>query len=138
VVNLPQIRFLGPHHNIMSNDKSKMFYRGTSTEVSQEWLDQRSNQFIGNDNFEVSGYEPPTLDADGDGLPDDDWRRADIMDWLKERGVPIGRTYKTKTALLAMVEEHLNPPAPEPVAEVVEVEVEVEEEQTETTETMEE
>lgn len=115
-----------------------MFYRGTSTEVSQEWLDQRSNQFIGNDNFEVSGYEPPTLDADGDGLPDDDWRRADIMDWLKERGVPIGRTYKTKTALLAMVEEHLNPPAPEPVAEVVEVEVEVEEEQTETTETMEE
>jgi len=123
VVNLPQIRFLGPHHNIMSNDKSKMFYRGTSTEVSQEWLDLRSNQFIGNANFEVSGYEAPTLDADGDGLPDDDWRRADIMAWLSERGVTVGRTYKTKTALLAMVEEHLNP-SPPPVEVATEAIVE--------------
>ena len=138
MVSLPQVRFLGPFHSIQSNDKQKTFYRGVTTEVSQEWLDLHQNQFVGNANFEISGYEAPTVDADGDGLPDDDWRRADIMDWLKERGVPIGRTYKTKTALLAMVEEHLNPPAPEPVAEVVEAEVEVEEEQTETTEIMEE
>ena len=108
----------------MSNDKSLMLYRGVPAEVSQEWLDQRSSQFIGNANFEVSGYDAPTLDADGDGLPDDDWRRADIMEWLTDRDVTIGLGYKAKTALLNMVEEHLNP-SPPPVE--IEPEADVEE-----------
>lgn len=132
MVSLPLVRFLGPHYSTRSAGKDVLFPRGAWVEVTQTWMDD--NRFHMGANFEVQGDELPTVDQGGDGIPDPEWRRADIMDWLKERGIPIGRTYKTKTALLAMVEEHLNPPAPEPVAEVVEAEEEIVEEETDITE----
>ena len=132
MVSLPLVRFLGPHYSTRSAGKDVLFPRGAWVEVTQTWMD--GNRFHIGANFEVQGDELPTVDQGGDGIPDPEWRRADIMDWLKERGIPIGRTYKTKTALLAMVEEQLNPPAPEPVAEVVEAEEEIVEEETDITE----
>ena len=132
MVSLPLVRFLGPHYSTRSAGKDVLFPRGAWVEGTQTGMDD--NRFHMGANFEVQGDDLPTVDQGGDGIPDPEWRRADIMDWLKERGIPIGRTYKTKTALLAMVEEHLNPPAPEPVAEVVEAEEEIVEEETDITE----
>ena len=57
------------------------------------------------------------VDAGGDGLPDDVWRRSDIIDWIRANGGTVGRVYQTKTQLLAQVDTILNPPAPEPVVE---------------------
>ena len=136
---MPEARFLGPHYETRSLGKDVRFPRGAWVYLTQAWLDDnRNNMYSGN--FEIRGDEF-TVDQGGDGLPDDGWTRADIMAWLKEQGVPIGRTYKTKTALLGMVEQQLNPPAPEPVVEEAEVEVVEEAPVTEAeteTETMEE
>jgi hypothetical protein len=44
---------------------------------------------------------------------------ANIKKWLGDEGVEIGYGYKTKTVLLGMVEQHLNPSASEPLVEEV-------------------
>ena len=75
----------------------------------------------------MEGDEAPTTDAGGDGLPDDGWRRADIIDWVRANGGTVGRVYQTKTQLLAQVDTILNPPAPEPVVEEIAEEPVVEE-----------
>jgi hypothetical protein len=122
---LPQVRFLGPHYETRSAGKDVVFPRAQWVDVSQKWMDD--NRFHMGENFEIEGDEAPTHD-DGDGLPDSGWRRPDIITWLDEQGVSLGLGYKTKSALLGIVEQHLNPPAPEPIVEVVEPEVEVVEE----------
>jgi len=94
--------------------------RGVANEVSQEWLD-RYALILGPD-WVVGGGDLPTLDEGNDGIPDPSWTVANIKKWLGDEGVELGYGYKTKTVLLGMVEEHLNPSAPEPVVEeVVEV-----------------
>ena len=75
----------------------------------------------------LEGDEPLTTDAGNDGLPDDGWRRADIIDWVRANGGTVGRVYQTKTQLLAQVDTILNPPAPEPVVEEIAEEPVVEE-----------
>jgi hypothetical protein len=47
--------------------------------------------------FSLEGDEAPTADEGEDGIPDESWRRGDISAWL-----------------LQLVDQHLNPPAPEP------------------------
>lgn len=122
---MPQVRFLGPHYETRSAGKDVVFPRAQWIEVSQEWMDV--NRFHMGENFEIEGDEAPTHD-DGDGIPDSGWRRPDIITWLEEQNVSLGLGYKTKSALLGLVEQHLNPPAPEPVVEVAEPEEEVVEE----------
>ena len=121
---MPQVKFLGPHYETRSAGKDVVFPRAQWVDVSQEWMDV--NRFHMGENFEIEGAEAPTHD-DGDGLPDSGWRRPDIIKWLDEQGVSLGIGYKTKSALLVIVEQHLNPPAPEPVVEVAEPEEVVEE-----------
>lgn len=121
---MPQVKFLGPHYETRSAGKDVVFPRAQWVEVSQEWMDV--NRFHMGENFEIEGDEAPTHD-DGDGIPDSGWRRPDIIAWLGEQDVSLGLGYKTKTALLGIVEEHLNRPAPEPVVEVAEPEEVIEE-----------
>jgi hypothetical protein len=94
--------------------------------------------------FTLDGDEAPHVDEGNDGIPDSSWRRGAIAAWLTDNGVDLSGSYRTKGTLLTMVDEVLNPPAPEPepVPEppVVEEEVVVEEpvvEETATEETTE-
>ena len=58
------------------------------------------------------------------------WTKAKIVEWLEDNGSSVGGGYRTKTKLLELVDEVLNPPAP--VAEPVVEEAPVEETETET------
>tara|TARA_R110002020_G_scaffold15678_1_gene56093 strand:+ start:14614 stop:14886 length:273 start_codon:yes stop_codon:yes gene_type:complete len=68
----------------------------------------------------VEGDEGVTVDGGNDGVPDNGWTKKDIGAWLKAQGVGVGG-YATKSKLLGLVEQTLNPPAPEPEPVVEEV-----------------
>ena len=123
---MPTVTFLGPHHRRLAPDGGPEFVRMVSQEKSQAWVDQYRRQLPAAV-WRVEGDEAPTTDAGGDGLPDDGWRRADIIDWVRANGGTVGRVYQTKTQLLAQVDTILNPPAPEPVVEEIAEEPVVEE-----------
>ena len=91
--------------------------KGQSLSVSQQWVDDNRLflQKKGN-RITVQGDEGVTLDAGSDGLPDAGWTKKDIQAWLKDHGAEYSG-YATKTKLLSIVEETINPPAPEPIAE---------------------
>tara|TARA_R100000908_G_scaffold58854_1_gene35093 strand:+ start:538 stop:915 length:378 start_codon:yes stop_codon:yes gene_type:complete len=123
---MPQLKYVGKYY--MSSGPAgfgKTVYRGRLYEVTQEWCDAYGAA-LGSD-YELIGSEPKTVDKLNDGIPDSGWRVGDIKKWLKAEGVSFGAGYRTKGALLGLVEEHLNP-AP-PVVEVEEA-AEVVEEQT--------
>jgi len=74
------------------------------------------------DDYIIEGDEAPHSDAGNDGIPDSQWRKADIMAWLDDNGIPIAGGYKTKSSLLSLVEEALSPaPVEESVVEAAEV-----------------
>jgi len=127
VARLPIVEFLGPDWFRRAPDSSAPFYRLSPREVSQEWVDEWRTA-LPLSHWKLSGDEGLSSDAGNDGLPDVQWRRADITAWLNERDVDMGLGYKTKSALLGMVEEYLNPPAPEPETTEPEPEPEAEEE----------
>ena len=89
--------------------------RDQPIEVSKEWIDMYHVR-LGPD-WVVSGGEAPHVDEGNDGIPDPSWRVADIKQWLTDSGVSIGSRYRTKTALLALVQEELNPTPVEEAAE---------------------
>jgi len=123
---LPIVTFLGPHHRRNSPDGGPEFVRTEPQEKTQAWVDQWRNRLPA-ERWTIEGDEPLTTDAGNDGLPDDGWRRADIIDWIRDNGGTVGRVYQTKTQLLAQVDTILNPPAPEPVVEEIAEEPVVEE-----------
>lgn len=69
--------------------------------------------------FPNRGDAGVTVDEGNDGIPDAGWTKKDISDWLKAQGAEFSG-YATKAKLLGLVEETLNPPAPEPEPAVVE------------------
>ena len=90
------------------------FTRGEVRDVSQEWVDQWRRLLV-TPYFSLEGDEAPTADEGEDGIPDESWRRGDISAWLNSQGVEFAASsYRTKTKLLQLVDQHLNPPAPEP------------------------
>jgi len=128
VIELPSVRYNGPSFYRRSPDAyTPDFSRGEVRDVSQEWVDQW-RRFLKTPYFTIEGDEAPTADEGEDGIPDESWRRGDISAWLDSQGVEFARSsYRTKTKLLQLVDQHLNPPAPEPEPElepVVEDEVE--------------
>ena len=148
---MPTLRYNGPSfYGRCPDPATGDFTRGEEREVTQSWVDEwRRN--LGAPKFTLIGDEGVTVDAGLDGIPDAGWKNADIKAWLAERDITLSRGYTTKSGLLALVEEHLNPPISTPVVveEVVEemieevVEEVVEEpllttETTETTETTDE
>jgi len=112
---VPTLTYLGPYSQ-MPIKRYGTLHRSIAIEVDQEWLD--SHGPWDPEMFALGGdYEAPTADAGNDGIPDDGWRVSDIKVWLKENEVSLGAGYKTKSRLLDMVRDTLNP-----VEEVVEVE----------------
>lgn len=113
---MPTITFHGPKWYTLLKDGSEM-YRGEVREVTQAWVDEYRYYLSKSPSLSVEGDEGVTLDAGNDGLPDAGWSKKDIQAWLTEQGVDYGG-YATKTKLLSIVQETLNPPTPEPVIEV--------------------
>ena len=124
---MPTITYKGPFYERKSPDpKVPAFIRGQTREVSQDWLDSNRRK-ISDQHFLVEGDEGVHHDKGEDGIPDEGWTRANIIKWLEDNGSSVGGGYKTKTSLLGLVDNVLNPPAPEPVAEPVVEEPVVEE-----------
>ena len=99
-------------------DLSGQWIRGEPVEVSQEWLNHQRNRLL-SQYFRIEGDAGVTVDAGNDGIPDSGWTKKDISAWLKDKGVEFSG-YATKSKLLGLVEETLNPPAPEPEPATVE------------------
>ena len=115
---MPSVTYLGPSYTRTKPGKGASdFIRGDTLEVSQDWLNEW-RMWLSPEQFRIEGDEGVTVD-DGDGLPDSGWNRKDILTWLKEKGVESGSTYLTKSAALTLVQQTLNPPAPEPVEEAI-------------------
>tara|TARA_R100000008_G_scaffold58179_1_gene36095 strand:+ start:607 stop:870 length:264 start_codon:yes stop_codon:yes gene_type:complete len=76
--------------------------------VDQAWLDERRGAFSG-DHWEIEDDYPGVLfvQDDGDGLPDEDWLKADIKLWLEGNGVEVSSIRTTKKTMLEMVAEVL-------------------------------
>jgi len=75
--------------------------------VTQEWLDKR--RYFFDDRFEIEDDYPGVLftQGDDDGLPDNDWLKADIKLWLEGNGVEVSSIRTTKARMLEMVTEVL-------------------------------
>ena len=99
-------------------DMSGEWIRGEAVEVKQSWVD-KYRHILTPDTFRVEGDTGVTVDEGNDGIPDAGWTKKDISAWLKAKGAEFGG-YATKAKLLGLVEETLNPPAPEPEPAVVE------------------
>lgn len=128
---MPHLTYKGPFYERKSPDPTiPAFVRGQRREVSQDWLDAHRRK-ISDLVFLVEGDEGVHFDEGNDGIPDMSWTKAKIVEWLEDNTSDgVGGGYKTKSKLLEMVDEVLNPPAPvveEPTPEEVEVEEVVEE-----------
>ena len=119
---MPTVTFLGPMMYRRRTDLSGQWIRGEPVEVSQEWLNHQRNRLL-SQYFRIEGDAGVTVDAGNDGIPDSGWTKKDISAWLKAKGVEFSG-YATKSKLLGLVEETLNPPAPEPEPATVEEAVE--------------
>ena len=109
---MPTVTFLGPLAYRRRLDRSGQWIRGEPVEVSQQWLNQERRR-LKPQFFRIEGDAGVTVDEGDDGIPDAGWIKKDISAWLKAKGVTLGG-YATKAKLLGLVEETLNPPAPEP------------------------
>ena len=118
---MPTVTYIGGTAYRKKPDGSKgLWPKNMPVEVSQEWLDQYRTHICGNPTaFRVEGDGGVTVDEGNDGLPDAGWTKKDISAWLKAKGAKFSG-YATKGKLLGLVEETLNPPAPEPEPAVVE------------------
>tara|TARA_R100000406_G_scaffold80281_1_gene61567 strand:- start:4413 stop:4751 length:339 start_codon:yes stop_codon:yes gene_type:complete len=84
------------------------FSRNEGTVVSQEWLDMRRGAFDAT-HWRIEEDYPGVLftQDDGDGIPDMNWLKADIQQWLYERGVEMSGLRATKAKMLEKVDEVL-------------------------------
>ena len=115
---MPTVTFLGPLMYRRRLDSSGQWVRGEPVEVSQSWLNHERRR-LKPQFFRIEGDRGVTVDAGNDGIPDSGWTKKDISAWLKAKGVEFSG-YATKSKLLGLVEETLNPPAPEPEPATVE------------------
>ena len=121
--------YIGANYSRPSRDsKLSDWVRGRGKNVTQEWLDNNRGTLDPSE-YLVEGDEAPHSDLFNDGVPDGNWRKAEILSWLDANGVSVTGGYKTKSALLALVQDALSPPVvEEPVEEPVETIPEVVEE----------
>jgi len=83
------------------------FHKIEGTVVAQDWLDARRVGF--SDNYRIEDDYPGVLftQDDGDGIPDMNWLKADIQQWLYENGVEMSGLRATKVKMLEKVDEVL-------------------------------
>ena len=116
---MPTITYIGSAVYRKRPDSADTWVRKEPVEVSQEWLDRYRGPICSTPTaFLVEGDASAEVSVDegNDGIPDSGWTKKEIGAWLDERNIDLPG-YATKSKLLALVEEHLNPSAPEPVVE---------------------
>jgi len=103
---MPTLLWKGPKRAVRT--KYGYYDRHTPVSVTQEWLDKRRGAFSG-DHWKIEDDYPGVLftQDDGDGLPDEDWLKADIKIWLENNGVEVSTIRTTKARMLEMVDEVL-------------------------------
>jgi len=74
--------------------------------VTQDWLDARRNAFQAT-HWLIEDDDVLFTQDDGDGLPDKNWLKADIQQWLYEHGVEMSGLRATKAKMLERVDEVL-------------------------------
>ena len=110
-VTLPTVTFLGPFpFRALPDMKRVKALRGVPVEVSKDWLAKNMHLLMPR-YWRVEGYEQ-TVDEGNDGIPDEGWTKKDISAWLKGKGSEVSG-YMTKTKMLGMVGNVLNPKAAE-------------------------
>ena len=124
---LATVTYLCPQYSRAAFD-GREWLRRVPREVSNQWIDANSVHLRA-ECWLIEGAElkdspsapveveevvevveetaPPASDTDG--IPDTEWTRAQIREWLSEKEISVPRTYTTKAKLLSLVEEHLNP-----------------------------
>ena len=107
MIKVPFVTFLGPFYERRRADTIGPWLRGERIEVGQGWLGQWRHT-LPLSHFKIEGDEDISTD-DGDGIPDPNWSRRDILQWLADNNIDIGNGYVTKTRALELVEAHLNP-----------------------------
>ena len=109
---MPTITYLGPFHRRKMPDGIGVFSRAIPTRVSQAWMDQFGRR-LPSTHFKIEGDEPSS-DEGNDGIPDKSWKIKDIRNWLGSYDMnPKG--YATKSGLLKLVDDVLNPAMAEDV-----------------------
>ena len=103
---MPTLLWRGPKRAVRT--KYGYYDRHTPVAVTQVWLDERRGAFSG-DHWIIEDDYPGVLftQDDGDGLPDEDWLKADIKIWLENNGVEVSTIRTTKARMLEMVDEVL-------------------------------
>ena len=120
---MPSITYLGPFHRRRMPDSMGEFSRAIPTTVSQAWMDKFRNH-LPSTHFKIEGDEP-AFDEGNDGIPDKGWKIKNIRNWLKTYDMnPKG--YATKSGLLQLVDDVLNPAMAEDVIAEAEEQAEAE------------
>ena len=103
---MPTLLWKGPKRAVRT--KYGYYDRHTPVSVTQEWLDKRRGAFSG-DHWRIEDDYPGVLftQDSGNGLPDEDWLKADIKIWLENNGVEVSTIRTTKARMLEMVDEVL-------------------------------
>jgi len=110
---LPTVTYIGKTVWRMRPDIKENWERNQPVEVTQEWLDTHRIAICTNPTaFKVEGDAGATVDQEKDGIPDEGWTKKDISAWLKDKGGEVSG-YMTKTKMLGMVGNVLNPKAVE-------------------------
>lgn len=126
---MPTITYLGPFHRRRMPDGMGEFARAIPTPVSQAWVDQFRN-YLPTTHFRIED-DNPSMDEGNDGIPDKSWKIKDVRNWLDSYDMnPKG--YATKSALLRLVDDVLNPTMAEDVMAEAEEQAEAATEEEET------
>jgi hypothetical protein len=115
------VTYLGPQYSRNAFD-GREWLRRVPREVTAQWVEANSVHLRAEcwliEGAEVKDAPPAPVEvveeaappaSDTDGIPDSEWTRAAIREWLSEKEISVPRTYTTKAKLLSLVEEHLNP-----------------------------
>lgn len=103
---MPTLLWRGPTRTVRT--KHGYFDRHTPVDVEQAWLDKHRTGFS-ETHWQITDDYPGVIFSqdDGDGLPDENWLKADIAAWLEENGVEVSSIRTTKRTMLEMVDEVL-------------------------------
>ena len=102
------------------------FHRNAPTEVTITWLEQFRRRLDSKSHCWTYDDSDVFFDELEDGLPDENWKRADMLEWMVDHELKAPRGYSTKTQLLKIIDEYLNPTVEEEVEVELEPELEVE------------
>ena len=101
---MPTLYWRGPERR--ARTKYGEFSMNEGVSVTQDWLDARRNAFQAT-HWLIEDDDVLFTQDDGDGLPDMNWLKADIQQWLFERGVEMSGLRATKAKMLERVDEVL-------------------------------